>query len=190
MSIRLDGKFIALRPISRSDAEDIYKNAKDKEISRFTFIPHPYTMDDAFRFIKLSRKHERQGTSYHFGIELKATGRIIGMIGVHGVNSKHKRAELGYFVGRKYWGKGFAGEALRLVLSFGFNRLRLKRMVAGVMHPNVMSSRLLERAGFTLEGRNRKHFKQHGRWLDEMRYGILREEYRLRESRSLAASRK
>ena len=63
------------------------------------------------------------------------------------------------------------------MLRFGFEELKLFRITAGVMHPNLASARMLERAGCKLEGRYRKSFKQYGRWVDELRYGILKEEF-------------
>jgi len=120
----------------------------------------------------------KKGKEYHLGIELKATGQIIGMIGMMQISRKHRRAEVGYWLGKSYWGKGYAAEALRLMLRFGFEQLKLVRITAGVMHLNLTSARMLEKAGFTFEGRLRKNFMQHGQWLDELRYGILKEEFK------------
>ncbi len=176
--MRIEGTKVNLRKVTKSDARSIYENARDKEISQYTFIPHPYKLEDALGFIRFAHKQMKKGREYHLGIELKITGQIIGMIGMMKISQKHRHAETGYWLGKSYWGKGYAGEALRLMLKFGFEQLKLVRITAGVMHPNLASARMLERVGFKLEGRFRKSFMQYGQWLDELRYGILREEFK------------
>ncbi len=175
--MKIEGKCVNLRKVTKADAQSIYEYARDREISRYTFIPHPYKREDALHFIKFTHQQMKKGKEYHLGVELKATDQIIGMIGIMQISRKHRRAEVGYWLGKSYWGKGYAAEALRLMLRFGFEQLKLIRITAGVMHPNLTSARMLEKAGFTFEGRLRKNFMQHGRWLDELRYGILKEEY-------------
>ncbi len=176
--MKLEGDNVNLRKVTKADAQSVYEHAKDREISRYTFIPHPYQREDALQFIKFSQQQLKKGKEYHLGIELKATGQIIGMMGMMKISEKHRRAEVGYWLAKSFWHRGYAGEALRLMLRFGFEKLKLVRITAGVMHPNLASSRMLEKAGFRFEGRLRKNFIQHGRWLDELRYGILKEEFK------------
>lgn len=109
---------------------------------------------------------------------MKATGQIIGMISLMNVSEKNRNAEIGYWLGKKYWGKGYATEAVSLILRYGFKELKLFRIWARVFHPNLTSIRLLEKVGFTLEGRLRNNIKKSGRWLDELCYGILKTEYK------------
>jgi RimJ/RimL family protein N-acetyltransferase len=175
--MKIEGKSINLRKVTRSDAQSIYEHAKDREISRYTFIPHPYKREDALHFIKFTHRQMKKEKEYHLGIELKTTGQIIGMIGMMQISQKHRRAEVGYWLGRSHWGKGYAAEALHLMLRYGFKELKLVRIWARVMHPNLASARMLEKIGFTFEGRLRKSLMQNGRWLDELRYGILKEEF-------------
>jgi len=158
----LKGKRVILRPIKKADAQYIYEGARDKAISKYTFIPSAGI---------------RKGTSYNLGIELKETSGIIGMIGVMDISAKHKRGEVGYWVNRKYWHQGYASEALGVMLRFCFKVLKFRKIVAGVLPPNEISSFMLLKAGFKLEGRLRRHFKKDGRWMDMLRYGLLREEY-------------
>ncbi len=178
MHIHIEGDNVNLRKVTKSDAQSIYEYARDKEISRYTFIPHPYKLRDALRFIRLTHQQIRKGREYHLGIELKDTDQIVGMVGLAGVNQRDRNAEVGYWLARKYWGRGYATEALRLMLWYGFSELKLIRIWARVMHPNLASARLLENVGFTFEGRLRKSINQNGRWLDELRYAILKEEYK------------
>ncbi len=177
MPIKIEGRRINLRSITKADVPSLYEYARDEEISRYTFIPHPYKIKDALRFVRYAQAMARKKEEFHFGIELKGSKHIIGMIGVQGVNRKHKRGEVGYWVGKSFWGKGYAREALAMVLSFCFGELGMERAVAHVMHPNRASSRLLEKSGFTFEGKLRRHCLQHGEWVDILCYGILKEEF-------------
>lgn len=173
----LKGKRVILRPIKKADAQYIYEGARDRAISKYTFVPNPYTLKNAEEFIRQAWAGIRKGTSYNLGIELRNTSGIIGMIGVMDISEKHKRGEVGYWVNRKYWHQGYASEALELMLNFCFKKLKFRKVVAGVFPPNEISSLMLLRAGFKLEGRLRRHIKKDGRWMDLLRYGLLREEY-------------
>ncbi len=178
MELTIEGKRIRLRKLKKSDAPSIAQHARDREISRYTFIPHPYKLEDAQSFIRKTHQNFRRKLSYDFGIEFKEAGQIIGMISLMNVNKRSRNAEVGYWLGKKYWRRGLTEEALRLVLDFGFRKLRLMRIHAPVMQPNRASAKLLEKCGFQLEGRLRKCFFKNRRWMDELRYGILEEEFR------------
>ena len=117
----LPGERINLRPVRQGDAADIYQGARDHAISRYTFIPRPYHMDDAVSFIRLTHTIRRQKKGYAFGIEHKESGRIIGMCSVFSIFENHRRGEVGYWVNKNYWGQGYATEALELILKFCFN---------------------------------------------------------------------
>lgn len=106
IKFKLETDRIRLRKVTPSDAESIYQYARAKEISRYTFIPHPYTIQNATDFIRQSQIHFRKKKQFHFGIELKETGEIIGMIGLMYVDFKNKNAELGYWLGKNFGEKG------------------------------------------------------------------------------------
>ncbi|MBI2583329.1 MAG: GNAT family N-acetyltransferase [Candidatus Aenigmarchaeota archaeon] len=177
MKLEIEGERIVIRALRKTDARDIQRHAKRREISRYSNVPHPYTMKKAREFIRHSHKEMRKGSAYHLGIANKRTGKIIGMIAL-GIDKKNRNAEAGYWLAKEYRGRGIATEALKLILSFGFRRLKLVRIWARVMHPNKRSAELLERCGFRYEGRLRKNTFRNGRWMDDLRYGILREDYK------------
>jgi ribosomal-protein-alanine N-acetyltransferase len=179
----LPGERINLRPVRQSDAVDIYQGARNHAISRYTFIPRPYRMDDAVSFIHRTHVIRRKKKGYAFGIEHKESGRIIGMCSVFSIFENHRRGEVGYWVNKKYWGQGYATEALELILKFCFNELKLHRVVAGAFSPNKVSQQMLEKAGFKREGYLRQHAKVRGRWMDLIFYGMLATEYRARRKK-------
>ena len=174
----ITGTRINLRPITKSDAESIYKYARDRAISRYTFLPHPYTRKDADDWVITSSERNASGIDFNMGIELPSTGEIIGMISLNNIDVINRHAELGYWLGKPFWGKGMVSEAVALVVNYTFRRLKLVRIYARVMHPNTTSAHLLEKCGFAYEGTLRRHIKRNGRYLDDVRYGLLVEDWR------------
>ena len=176
MNDKLIGKKINLRIVDKSDAVSIAEHAKDIEISEFTFIPHPYKLMDAYDFIEFAEKSWTDKRGCHLGIENKEDGNIIGMIGLNTINLDHKRSELGYWIGKKFWGKGFITEAIKLMVFYAFEEYKLERIHAFVRPDNPASIKVLENTGFSQEGLLRKFLFQHGAHHDFYIYSILREE--------------
>jgi RimJ/RimL family protein N-acetyltransferase len=174
----LSGQLTTLRKLAMSDAQSVQSNANDPEIARYLpRLPHPYTMDEARKWIATTYRLARQDKAYNFGIEDRKSGRIVGMIGLRNINRQDKNAEVGYWVGKSSQGRGYATEALRLTLSFAFRQLRLVRVYAVVHQRNTSSVRLLEKSGFVREGTWRKASFLNRRWHDVYSYGILKEEF-------------
>ena len=174
----LRGRGINLRRLRRSDAGSIQKYANDPAVARFLpLLPHPYGMSDAREWINLTHRTFRDNTAYHFGIENGESGEIIGMMSLRNINRNDLNAEVGYFVARKFWGRGIATEALRLILRFSFEQVGLYRVYAVVHDENIGSVRILEKLGFTREGVWRKASRMGKRWHDVYAYGILKDEF-------------
>lgn len=179
MVSKIEGKRIILRTLTKADVPDLYRYCRDRKILRHTGIPHnPYKREHAERFVKQTHREHRRKTAYHRGIADRTTGRIIGMISLFKISAQHKSAEIGYWLGREFWGQGIMAEALQLYLRFAFRELRLNRVSALVFPGNRRSSNLLERAGFSCEGRLRKSSKVRNRWTDELIYAILNSDYK------------
>lgn len=179
------GRKINLRPLRSSDIPSLVKHAGDREISRYTFIPHPYRKEHAEQFIKMSRLWERKGIAQHFGIELKQSGEIIGAVGLFDLDKRNQKTEIGYWLGMEYWGKGVASEAVSLVVQYCFRTLKLHRVYAHVFVGNVASERLLLRLGFQWEGLERDCRRRRGRWMDSILYAILKSEFKMSRVRTL-----
>ena len=174
----LKGDLINLRQIRRSDAESIQRHANDPDVAYFLpLMPHPYSLDDAFSWINTTHRLARKREGYHFGIELKETREVIGVIGLKCLNWKDSNSEVGYWLGRQFWRRGFVFEAVRLILGYSFNDLNLNRIWAIVHEINPSSARLLEKSGFTREGVWRKAFRRDNGFVDIISYGLLKEEF-------------
>jgi RimJ/RimL family protein N-acetyltransferase len=178
----LKTKRLILRPITPEDATSITENVNNLNVSRWLLVvPYPYKKKDAIFWIKNSQKKakEKPRKDYSFGIELQKEDKIIGGIGLHKVDRYHGKADLGYWLGQKYWRNGYGSEALETLLDLAFNKLKLRKLEAGVFVSNPSSGKLLEKYGFKKEGERIQTLrcKADGKIKDEYLYGLLRRDY-------------
>ena len=111
-----------------------------------------------------------------FAIERRADGALVGAISLR-VEHEHARAELGYWVGVPYWNHGYATEAARATVDWGFRHLPVQRVFAWHFTTNPASGRVLQKLGMRHEGRLRGHHVKWGESLDSDVYGVLRDEW-------------
>ena len=178
MTTELKGKSIILRPLKKSDVPSIFKYTKSAEIPRYTFVPSPNTVENIETFIRKSHKFARKGTTYIFGIVPNDSSEVVGTLGVHDVSAIHKKAEIGYWLAKKFRGRGIMPEAIGLALKFCFKELKLQRVQAPTLPDNVISQKLLKSCGFKYEGRHRNYYRHRQRIKDAYMYAITREDYR------------
>lgn len=119
----------------------------------------------------------RRRRLFEWTIRRKSDQEVIGITGFSLAADRFRSAEIHYSLFPEYWGNGFAYEALKATLSFGFGDLNLHRISAGVAVYNTRSIRLLERLGMRREGRGREILPIHGEWVDNYRYAILESEF-------------
>jgi len=179
MKLKLTGERIILRPLEKKDAKSLQENINDPDIYRFTLtIPHPYTKENAEWWINHTRDRIEKGNAYELGIALKENNKIIGGLGLCKIEKEHDSAEVGYWLGKKYWGNGITTEALELLLDFSFNQLKLHRLHANTLIDNIGSQRVLEKCGFTKEGRRKERIKKDGKYYDDFVFGLVVQDYR------------
>ena len=167
---------LVLRPFDASDAPRVQQLAGDREVAYNTLrIPHPYPDGEAEAWIRGQEQAIAEG-SYQFAID---DGMLVGGIGLH-VTKPFDRAEIGYWLGVPYWGRGYVTEAVAAILEFGFEELGLHRLYAGYFSRNAASGRVMEKNGMKLEGTLREHVKKWDEYVDIVYYGILRSEWEKR----------
>lgn len=181
--MKLQTKRLILRPLKDSDAKNIVENINNLNVTKWLLVvPYPYTLKDSKKWIKENKKKwkKKKKESYGFGIELREEKSIIGGIGIHNFNKFQGKASIGYWIGEKYHKKGYGTEALDALLKFAFNKLKLRKIEAGVFAGNPSSGKLLEKFGAKQEGLKRKSdkCKADGKIKDEIIYGILKEEWK------------
>lgn len=173
------GKLINLRELRPADAASVSRHANDREVSRWMpKVPFPYRIEDAHGIIRVVRERAKAREGYYFGIEYPETGEIVGVIGLKEVHWDDRWTEIGYWLGRRYWRRGFTEEAVRLALGFAYKEVRLHRVSAAVLEPNHASAALLEKIGFRYEGTWQQVWRVGRDWYDAHWYGLLRREFR------------
>jgi RimJ/RimL family protein N-acetyltransferase len=164
---------LLLRELRFADAPVVQRLAGDARIARTTFVPHPYEDGLAEEWIRGQARDYREGKLVNFGVVAMAEGELVGSIGLV-LQPAHRRAELGYWIGVPYWGRGYCTEAARAVVQWGFRELDLHRITAPHFAGNPASGRVLEKIGMRQEGRLREHYLRDGRFEDSVVWGILR----------------
>ena len=163
----ITAKQFILRPIKASDASGLQRNINDRTIYRNTLhIPHPYTLKDARDWIKKNQQQQKQKRPDAVSFAIEINDEVVGGTGLHNIVWEHK-AELGYWLGRKYWGQGLMTKIVREVLKYGFQELKLKRIYAFTFPHNKASARVLQKNGFKQEGYLKKNVKKADRLIDE-----------------------
>jgi ribosomal-protein-alanine N-acetyltransferase len=171
---------LRLRPFAVRDAGDVQRLAGDFAVADTTLaIPYPYEDGMAERWIETLADEFAAGRQAVLAVADRATATLVGAIGLI-LRTEHSRAELGYWIGRPFWGRGYATEAAAAVLGYGFETLGLHRMYACHFARNPASGRVLEKVGMRREGVARAHVKRWNRFEDLVQYGILREEFNRR----------
>ena len=171
---------LVLRPFTMADAPRVQLLAGQREIALNTIhIPHPYPDGAAEDWIENRPRKLAEG-HHDFAID---DGELAGCIGLR-VQPDFERAEVGYWIGKPYWGRGYATEATGKIIEFGFEALKLNRIYAGYFARNAASSRVMIKNGMKYEGTLRKHVKKWDEFVDVVYYGILREEWMMRATTS------
>ncbi len=137
------------------------------------------TPDDVQRFVQmfLNQQAEQPRRKFQLAVILKASGQLVGNCGIRQTGARAYEADIGYELAPDHWGRGYATEAARAIMQFGFAELRVHRIWAWCIADNTASARVLEKLGLKLEGRLREKEYFKGRWWDTLVYGILENEW-------------
>ena len=167
---------LVLGAFTPADAADLQQLAGDRQIADTTLsIPHPYELDHALAWIGQQPRELVRGRAANFAIRLP-NSRLIGCIGLRDIDREHSQAELGFWIGREWWGRGYAREAAAEVLRFGFEQLGLNRIYAHHMARNPAAGKVLQHIGMEREGVLRERVKKWGVYEDVVLYASLRED--------------
>ena len=168
---------LILRRLAPTDAPDVQRLCSAREIARNTLtIPHPYPHGVAELWIASQHEKYAKGEEVTFAITSNVGSDLVGVTGMR-LSLGEDRAELGYWIGVPYWGCGYATEAARAVVSYGFETLVLNRIHAEHFTRNPASGAVLRKIGMRHEGTLRQAHKKWGEYLDCELYAILRCDY-------------
>ncbi|AOU99131.1 GNAT family N-acetyltransferase [Acidihalobacter yilgarnensis] len=168
---------LLLRAFNHADAPDVQRLAGDRAIADTTLnVPHPYEVGMAEAWIAGHDAALKSGHLQNFAITLREGGTLIGAIGLT-IEPRFERAELGYWIGRPYWGRGYCTEAGKAVLRHGFIERGLNRIHASHFVRNPASGRMLDKLGLQPEGMLRQHARRWEDYEDLILYGLLRQDW-------------
>lgn len=173
----LMGEKIKLRDLKESDWESIFEYINNRNISKYTDIPHPFTILSVKKYIWELIKEYKTRKSFHLGVEIKGEKKIIGIFSLENISYKNKSAELEFWIASKYWRKGIASDALKIILLFAFKKLKFNRIYAKVLPKNIISINFLKKNNFIYEGTLRKMLFEKGKFKDIMVFSILKSEF-------------
>jgi [ribosomal protein S5]-alanine N-acetyltransferase len=169
---------LTLRPFGLADANTVQQLAGAYQVALNTSsIPHPYPDGGAEMWIGTHQAQFDAGDAVHFAITRQNGEHLIGAMGL-AITREHRRAELGYWIGVPHWGQGYATEAARAVLAYGFEETDLLRITATHFGRNPASGRVMQKIGMTNEGCLRQHILRWGEPQDLVLYGVLVQEWR------------
>jgi ribosomal-protein-alanine N-acetyltransferase len=173
----LETQHLRLRPLTLNDATAVQLLASAPEVADTTLnIPHPYPEGLAEQWIAGRADAAVSGASITWAIADRSSDELYGAISL-AIAQQHQHAEMGYWVGVPFWGRGYTTEAAAAVLAHGFTTLGLRRIHAHHFLRNPASGRVMQKLGMAHEGCLRQHIRKGEQFEDIVLYGILREEW-------------
>jgi [ribosomal protein S5]-alanine N-acetyltransferase len=173
----LDAARISLRWISDADTDAFYAIYSNPEVMRYWSTPPLADRQAAVDLINKIREDWGRRLILKWGIARRTDDQLIGSVTLFNLDFDHRRAEIGYALGRPFWGLGYMNEALQALFAYAFRVLNLHRIEADVDPRNAASIQTLERLGFQREGHLRERWQVNGEIQDAFFYGLLRPQW-------------
>jgi ribosomal-protein-alanine N-acetyltransferase len=171
---------LRLRPLIALDAAALFEVFSDPGVMRY-WSSAPWTeLKQADEYIVSAGQALAEGSMLRVGIEVAATGQLIGQFALYQLDRQNRRCDIGYALGQAHWGKGYMAEAMNAMLGHVFGELALNRVEADVDPRNSASLRALERIGFVSEGLLRERWIVAGEVCDTAFYGLLKSDWEAR----------
>ncbi|MBM7619646.1 RimJ/RimL family protein N-acetyltransferase [Bacillus tianshenii] len=171
------GSLVRLRPIQPSDWEKFHKDGSDSEIARLNDVIYgPRTEEGTRQWTEAESEKGWDGHHFRLAIE-NFDGELVGSISTDKCDPRHGTFSYGVSVFREYWKKGYASDAVRIVIRYFFDELRYQKVNANVYSFNEGSIRLHKNLGFTEEGRLRSMVYTNGHYHDMLVFGLLKDEF-------------
>lgn len=164
-----------LRPWREGDEDALSRHASNRMIWNNVrdFFPYPYTPRDAHSWVRTNRSYSQPNN-----LAVEIDGQAVGNVGFTVKDDIYRyNAEIGYWLGESYWGRGVMSEAVPVMVDYMFANFQINRIFACVLEGNTASMRVLEQAGFRAEAILRKAAVKNNQYLDEHIYAILRDEH-------------
>lgn len=165
---------LRLRRITMRDARDLFDVSSDGRVAQYVMWQTHASISDSRDYIRGVQRSYRGDRPSPWGIEVLEEGRLIGTIGFVSISRENLSAEVGYSIGHRYWNQGYATEALRRVIDYGFYNLGLNRIEAQHDVRNPASGRVMTKVGMRREGTLRERLFNKGEFISVDLYATLR----------------
>jgi [ribosomal protein S5]-alanine N-acetyltransferase len=173
----IESNRLLLRQLMPEDAPDFFACQSDPEVFRYNRRSEETSLESATHTLNILFQRHQERTMLSWAIVLKENQRFIGRFQMEEWSDEDHRAAVGYLLGRQYWGKGYATEALRAVIAYLFEQTTVNRIDAVTWRENSASARVMEKAGMRFEGLARQRRFAKGAFRDRKSYAILREDF-------------
>lgn len=180
---RLVSERLILDQIKPGDIPEIVLYAGNIKIVENTrTMPHPYFEEDAISWMNMANQGFKEKNNYIFAIRLQENQKLIGGIGLT-LDIENNRAELGYWLAEKFWSKGYTTEAVKTILTFGFEQLKLNKIIAVYLTTNEASGKVMIKNGMIKEAEFKEHDVKRASTIEDneyvslMQYRMLKSEY-------------
>ena len=178
LSCKLATSRLLLRPFQPADAAALSHIAGDRAIAdTMISIPYPYPREQAIASIETQSSELRGGRAFHFAMTLLSGQFLIGSISLRDIEREHSQAELSFWVGKPWWGRGYAKEAGAAVVGFGFDDVDLNRIYAHHMIRNPAAGAVMRALGMRREGLLRERVRKWGVFEDVALCAVLRRDW-------------
>jgi RimJ/RimL family protein N-acetyltransferase len=182
----MTGRRVAVRELRLSDAESLFAMLTTEEVARF-ISPPPSTVEGFERFIAWTIRQRAAGSYVCFAVTLQGFDTAIGIFQIRELEPGFRTAEWGFAIGSPFWGTGVFEEGARLVLQFAFDAIGIHRLEARAAVLNGRGNGALLKVGAVQEGILRKSFLRDGRYLDQVLYAIVEDDWRATHEAAQAA---
>lgn len=171
----LKTKRLVLRSFKQDDLDNVYRGLSNPDIIKYYGISFD-SKESAKEQMKWFADHETNETGAWWAICLKGSGAFIGAGGINDIVKEHRKGEFGFWLLPEYWGNGYMGEAIPVILKYGFEKLNLHRIEGFVETHNTNCKKALDKLDFTHEGTFREAEFKNGKFIDIEMYSKLRSE--------------
>lgn len=168
---------LILRPFTFDDASNVQRLCDDYDVCKtLAYLPYPYTIECAKKWIARHEDNFNNDILYEYAVTNKETGELIGCISLSN-NKEQRSGEIGYWIGKRYWGNGYCTEAAKELIAFAFSDKDFHRIFARHFSINPASGRVMQKCGMRKEGEQKQSYQKDGKYFDEILYAILKNEW-------------
>jgi len=182
--IRLETTRLVIRDFVEGDWMAVQEYASDAGVVKhLEWGPNTGGQTREFVSMVMRSSAENPRSSFELALELRDSGMVIGASRIGINNAKYCSGDIGYVLNQAFWGQGYATESVQALLKYGFETLKLHRIIATTHPDNRASGRVLEKCGFRYEGRRREDKLVRGEWRDSLVFSILEQDWGSRKGK-------